>query len=167
MLSVSMQTEMILYRMLQGTVYIASKLYFNHIEDSQEMYSVMCFWSSFSVSWNEQGAFMPFEIYESTDIEFTEMYPDIHFCSSTHYALNPHGDYFIEDTFLTNNPEKNQYRNKSSLFHINMNSLNQQHDEFELYISSLKFEFVVMVLTVKWSHYLSKLRGVPLIVLGY
>ena len=80
------------------------------------------------------NVFIPFEINESTDTPFTEMDPDIQFYSSTHYALNTRCDYFIEDTFLTNIAGKNQYKNKLSLFHINVKSLTKHHDEFELYI---------------------------------
>ena len=42
---------------------------------------------------------------------------------------------------LTNITKKNQYKNKSSLFYINMKSLPQDHDDLELYINSLKFKF--------------------------
>ena len=94
--------------------------------------------------------FIPFEINESTDTPFTEMDPDIQFYSNTHYALNTRCDYFIEDTFLTNIAGKNQYKNKLSLFHINVKSLPKHHDELELYINSLKFKFSVIALTDSW-----------------
>ena len=56
--------------------------------------------------------FVPFEINVSTNTPFNEMDPDIQFYSSTHYALNTQCDYFIEDTFLKNITEKNQFQNK-------------------------------------------------------
>ena len=94
--------------------------------------------------------FIPFEINESTDTPFTEMDPDTQFYSSTHYALNTRYDNFIEDTFLTNMAGKNQYKNKLSLFHINVKNLPKHYDELELYINSLKFKFSGIALTENW-----------------
>ena len=54
--------------------------------------------------------FVRCEINESTNTPFNEMDPDIRFYSSTHFALNTQCDYFIEDTFLTNNTEKISFR---------------------------------------------------------
>ena len=126
---------------------------FNHIEDSQEFYSVImeCV-SDHPYQFHEMNdkVFTPFEINESTDTPFTEMDPDIQFYSSTPYALNTRCDYFVKDTFLTNISGKNQYKNKLSLFHINVKSLPKHHDELELYINSLKFKFSVIALTENW-----------------
>ena len=46
--------------------------------------------------------------------------------------------------------EKNQYKNKLSLFHINVKSLPKHHAELELYINSPKFKFSVIALTENW-----------------
>ena len=66
-------------------------LLFNHIEDSQEFYSVImeCV-SDHPYQFQEMNdkVLIPFEINESIDTPFTEMDPDIQFYSSTHYALN-------------------------------------------------------------------------------
>ena len=94
--------------------------------------------------------FVPFGINESTNTPFNEMDPDIKFYSSTHYALNTQCDYFIEDIFLKNITEKNQFQNKLSLFPINVKSLPKHHDELELYINSLNFKFSVISLTENW-----------------
>ena len=94
--------------------------------------------------------FIPFEINESTNTPFTEMDPDIQFYSSTQYSLNTQCEYLIEDTFLTNITEKNQFQNKSSLLHINVKSLPKHHDELEIYINSLNFKFSVIALTENW-----------------
>ena len=45
--------------------------------------------------------------------------------------------------------EKNSIK-KLSLFHINVKSLPKHHDELELYINSLKFEFSVIDVTENW-----------------
>ena len=126
---------------------------FNHIEDNQEFFSVImeCV-SDYPFQFHEMNTkvFVPFEINESTNTPFNEMDPDIQFYSSTHYALNTQCDYFIEDTFLKNITEKNQFQNKLSLFHINVKSLPKHHDELELYINSLNFKFSVIALTENW-----------------
>ena len=81
--------------------------------------------SDFPYQFHEMNdkVFIPFEINESINTPFTEMDPDIQFYSSTLNALNTRCDYYIEDTFVTNIPEQNQYRNKLSLFHNNVKSL--------------------------------------------
>ena len=108
--------------------------------------------SDFPYQFHEMNdkVFIPFEINESINTPFTEMDPDIQFYSSTHYALNTRCDYYIEDTFVTNIAEKNQYKNKLSLFHNNVKSLPKHYDELESYINSLNFTFSFIALTENW-----------------
>ena len=115
MLNVSMETEIMLYPMLCGTVCIVCKLYFHltTLKTTRNFFSVImeCV-SDYPFQFHEMNTkvFVPFEINESTNTPFNEMDPDIQFYSSTHYALNTQCDYFIEDTFLKNITEKISFR---------------------------------------------------------
>ena len=142
-----------LYPVLCGTVCIVCKLYFhlttlkttrNFFQWSWNVSLIILF--NF-MKWTPKCSF-PLKLMKAPT--FNEMDPDIQFYSSTHYALNTQRDYFIEDTFLKNITEKNQFQNKLSLFHINVKSLPKHHDELELYIDSLNFKFSVIALTENW-----------------
>ena len=112
-----MLTEMILLPMRCGTVCVAYKLYFH--------FSILKTMKNFiQWSWNVSRItlinFMKWTTRYSFHLKsmrvLTEMDPDIQFYSSTHYALNTRCDYYIEDTFVTNIAEKNQYKNKYRCF---------------------------------------------------
>ena len=92
--------------------------------------------------------FMPFEI--NAESPFNEMDPDFQYFSDSNYINNTQCDYYTEETFNYKFKNNYDFKDKLSLFHMNIKSLPKHHCELEIYLDSLSVKFSIIGLTETW-----------------
>ena len=124
---------------------------FNHLDNDDDFYAtvmegvVECPYRLHEIG---NKVFLPFEINDSFDTQFSEIDPDYHFYTNVHFTVNMKCDYYFEDHFR----QKNGFTDSSQLspFHLNIKSLSKHYDELDTYMNCLEYKFVFIGLADTW-----------------